>query len=431
MASELCSRPDVPIIRARRPTAATFDLERHGVAASVAGYWPVVQATLRNLALERHGTPLYVYDADCIRETFARFRAAFTYPGTSFHYAIVCNKNQHIVRLLADAGAGIHANTPGDAFAALKIGVPPSRIVYSGTNLNTADMRFLTERGIAVNVDSLDQLRQFARLGAAREVGLRLLIDPVERPNRIGVAREELEAALQIASRKELLITGLHMYAGTNTRRKSRFTECLAALVSASEALPDLRWLNLGGGFGIDYEDAGHELALVQLGGDVSVQMTELSKSRVRSIGMVVEPGRYLVGRSGSLYVTVVSVKERGGRRYVGVDSTVGNLVVPSVYHMRHRIECVSACAAPLEVPTDVCGNTTHSRDFLGRDLRLPPLAPGDVLRVADVGAYGYAMSSHFLNRPRPAEVVIDRGQAHLTTRRETFEDLLTTQVMP
>jgi diaminopimelate decarboxylase len=115
----------------------------------------------------------------------------------------------------------------------------------------------------------------------------------------------------------------------------------------------------------------------------------------------------------------------------VGVDSTVGNIVVPSVYHPYHRIEAVGPRGEALEVPTDVCGNTTHSRDFLGRDLRLPPLEPGDLLAMHDVGAYGYAMSSHFLNRPRPAEVVLDGDEVVLTTRREGFQDLLTTWVMP
>jgi diaminopimelate decarboxylase len=115
----------------------------------------------------------------------------------------------------------------------------------------------------------------------------------------------------------------------------------------------------------------------------------------------------------------------------VGVDSTVGNLVVPSVYHMRHRVEALSPRGPELDVPTDLCGNTTHSRDFLGRNLRLPELQPGDVLRICDVGAYGYAMSSHFLNRPRPAEVFIDGSTVQLTTRRETFADLLATQAAP
>ena len=148
-----------------------------------------------------------------------------------------------------------------------------------------------------------------------------------------------------------------------------------------------------------------------------------------RRVRLLLEPGRTVVAAAGTLLVTVVSVKERGGRRYVGVDSTVGNIVVESVYHPFHRIEAVAPRGGDLDIPTDVCGNTTHSRDFLARSSRLPALRPGDLLALRDVGAYGYAMSSHFLNRPRPAEVVVDGGETYLTTRRETFDDLLATRV--
>ena len=148
-----------------------------------------------------------------------------------------------------------------------------------------------------------------------------------------------------------------------------------------------------------------------------------------KRIRLVLEPGRILTAAAGCLLTRVVSVKARGGRRYVGVDTTVGNIVVESVYHAYHRIEAVSPRGPLLDVPTDVCGNTTHTRDYVGRSCLLPEVIPGDLLLLRDVGAYGYAMSSHFLNRPRPAEVVLHHGIAHLTTRRETFEDLVATHV--
>ena len=143
----------------------------------------------------------------------------------------------------------------------------------------------------------------------------------------------------------------------------------------------------------------------------------------------MLEPGRILVAGAGSLLTTVVSTKERGGRRYIGVDSTIASIAVESVYYAHHRIEALHPRGEPLAVPTDVCGNTTHSRDFLARAVRLPELRPGDLLALRDVGAYGYAAASHFLNRPRPAEIVVDGDEAVLTTRRESLDDLLTTQV--
>jgi len=377
----------------------------------------------------RYGSPLYVYDAQAVRDAFCRFRAAFPYQPTECHYAIVCNKNAYLVRLLQALDAGIHANTPGDAYAALAIGVPADRIVYSGTNLTRPDFDYLIANGIRLNLDSLDQLRDLARQGGAREAGLRLLIDDEDRPNRIGVTPAELEAAVGIARNGSLRLTGLHMYSGTNTLRASRFLAGLDRLIAASARLPDLEYVDLGGGFGVAYRHGQPPLDLQRIGAEVTLRMEALSAERGRRVRLLLEPGRTVVATAGTLLVTVVSVKERGGRRYVGVDSTVGNIVVESVYHPFHRIEAVAPRGGDLDIPTDVCGNTTHSRDFLARSSRLPTLHPGDLLALRDVGAYGYAMSSHFLNRPRPAEVVVDGGETYLTTRRETFDDLLATRV--
>lgn len=376
--------------------------------------------------ITRFGSPLYVYDAAGVRDAYGRFRHAFRHhPRTAVHYAIVCNKNRYLVGMLGALGAGIHANTPGDAYAALDAGIPSERIVYSGTNLDAADLQFLIDRGIRMNLDSLDQLRDAISTGVHIEaVGLRVLIDEPHRGNRIGITRDELPEALAIAKASGTRICGLHMYAGTNTRRAGRFLECLDRLIEASRLLPHLSFIDIGGGFGITYDDREAELDLESLGRETAARLRALG-----DITLVCEPGRSLVGPFGVLLMKVVSVKERGGRRYVGVDSTVGNVVVPSVYHTHHRIEALHDSGPLLDIPTDVCGNTTHSRDFLGRALRLPRVTRGDILVLRDVGAYGYAMSSHFLNRPRPAEVVLDEGVAHLTTRRETFDDLVATQV--
>lgn len=375
------------------------------------------------------GSPLYVYDADAIEEAFRRFRAAFAYAPVDYHYAIVCNKNHYIVSLLYMSGCGVHANTPGDAYAALRAGVPGPRILYSGTNLSAADFDWLLERNVRVNLDSLDQLRDFAARKPTSDVGLRVLIDDARSRNRIGVTVAEVPPALEICRSAGIRLAGLHMYAGTNTLRAARFGTCLDRLLECARLVPDLEYVDVGGGFGVAYEDGSKPFPLREVGAEISRRMEHLSTSVGKRIRLVLEPGRILVAEAGRLLTTVISVKERGGRRYVGVDTTVGNIVVESVYHASHRIEAVAPRGPLLEEPTDVCGNTTHSRDFVARSCRLPHVAAGDLLMLRDVGAYGYAMSSHFLNRPRPAEIVVHRGQVHLTTRRETFDDLVATQL--
>src|SRR4051795_9591318 len=140
------------------------------------------------------GSPLYVDDLEEVERRYRRFAAAFPYEPTVFHYAIVCNKNHAIVRRLHDLGAGVHANTPGDAFAALAAGVPAEQIVYSGTNLTADDLQFLFERGIALNVDSLDQVRDVAGRTVRPRLGVRVLIDDGSKRNRIGLAPHEVAA---------------------------------------------------------------------------------------------------------------------------------------------------------------------------------------------------------------------------------------------
>lgn len=203
--------------------------------------------------LSRFASPLYVYDLQVLEAAYRRFTAAFPYKPTHCHYAIVCNKNPLIVRRLHELGAGVHANTPGDAFCAIAAGVPPEAVVYSGTNLTAEDLSFLIEAGVGLNLDSLDQLRDLVSRRVGGHVGLRLLIDDAERGNRIGVAPEELPTAVSIARAGGVRLVGLHLYAGTNSRRVQRFVDCLDRVARASDLLPDIEYVDLGGGFGISY----------------------------------------------------------------------------------------------------------------------------------------------------------------------------------
>jgi diaminopimelate decarboxylase len=125
----------------------------------------------------------------------------------------------------------------------------------------------------------------------------------------------------------------------------------------------------------------------------------------------------------------VVSVKWQGDRQLVGVDTTVANLSVPSVHGGYREITALEPRRGSQTYTTDVCGNTTYSRDYLARNCQLPKLAPENTLAILDVGAYGYAMSSHFLHRPRPAEVLLQAGQHRLIRRREGYHSLILNQI--
>jgi diaminopimelate decarboxylase len=377
---------------------------------------------------ERFGTPLFVYDAATVRETYRRIRAAIRHQPSRVHYAAVCNPNLQLLRVLRDEGAGLHANTPGDVYCGLRAGYAAEDIVFSGSNLGPDDVDYLVTAGVHVNVDSLDDLRLVCARAPGRPVGLRIHLEDVLPESRIGLREPELEGALAIARAFRSPITDLHVYCGTHGQKLGLWAEAVRRLAAIAQRIPDLRCLNLGGGFGYDYRDPeGRPFPFEALAGVAEEAVGALASRLARPIALRAEPGRALVAGAGVLLTRIRSTKAGKSVRYVGVDTTVSNFTSPVVHGPHRRV--VAPTARGAEAPTTVCGCTTYSRDFVARDVALPELAVGDLLAVLDVGAYGYCMASHFLNRPKPAEVFVDRGVARLVTRRETFADLVRAQL--
>jgi diaminopimelate decarboxylase len=375
----------------------------------------------------RYGTPLFVYDAEVVRATYRSVRAAFRYEPTRVHYAAVCNPNIHLLRVLREEGAGLHANTPGDVYCGLRAGFSAAEIVFSGSNLGDEDLDYLIGANVRVNIDSLDDLERAIERGPGRSFGLRVHVDGALPESRMGLREGEVGLALAAARAVGCRLTALHVYCGTHGRELDRYGAALARLVKLAGELPDLDCVNLGGGFGYDYHDQ-QPFPFAELAAAAEASLAALSGRFDRPITLRVEPGRALVAGAGVLLTRVRSVKPGRGRRYVGVDTTTANFTSPAVHGAHRRVVSV-APRPPAETVSDVCGNTTYSRDFVAKDAPLPAVRVGDLLAILDTGAYGYCMGGHFLNRPRPAEVLIDHGQARLVTRRESFADLVALQV--
>ena len=384
--------------------------------------------------LEKYGSPLYVYESDRLHQTIDRITQSIPYPRTQFHFASVTNGNVSLMQIFHACGWKLHANTPGDVYLGLKAGYSPNEIVYSGSNLNAVEMRLLLTGGVrTLNLDSLSQLSLCCEIYqdlrtsiAAPKLGLRLNLPEITGESRIGVHPDEFEDAIAIANSVKIKLSGLHFYRGTGTNATAAFTSVIETVLATGKLLPDWEYLDFGGGFGYPYNKNIAGFHWSEFGAELTQQLLKIDKE----IKLIIEPGRAAIAGCATLLSQVVSVKWQGEKQIVGVDTTVANLSVPSV-HGGYR-EIVTWNGLNLEQPlhpTDVCGNTTYSRDYLGRNCQLPRLQIGDIIAILDVGAYGYAMSSHFLHRPRPAEVLLENGKHRLIRRREDYSILLENQV--
>jgi diaminopimelate decarboxylase len=405
--------------------------------------------------LDIYGSPLYVYDGDKLRQTIKKITTSVAYDKTQFRFASVTNGNVSLLKIFKDCGWGLHANTPGDVYLGLQAGFSPEKIVYSGSNLNWDEMLGVLEWGVRTfNLDSVSQLELFCQVygfwnneprraqRTRREeeireeeireeeirkvkLGLRLNFPELTGDSRIGVRPSEFGKARSIVRDAGLKISGLHFYRGTGTNATCAFTQAIDTVFNIARELPDYSYLDFGGGFGYPYRHSGVAFDWELFG----TELTRCIEKLDIPIELVIEPGRAAIAGCATLLAKVVSVKWQSEKQIVGVDTTVANLSVPSVHGGYREIVCLSSTCSDL-YQTDVCGNTTYSRDYLGKNCLLPALNINDIIAILDVGAYGYAISSHFLHRPRPAEVLLENGNHRLIRKREDYSVLLANQIL-
>ncbi|MGJ5631572.1 diaminopimelate decarboxylase family protein [Nostoc sp. CALU 1950] len=383
--------------------------------------------------LSIYGSPLYVYNGDRLGETIERITKAVSYPRTQFRFASVTNGNIALLKIFRSFGWGLHANTPGDIYLGLQAGFDPSQIVYSGSNLNQAEMLQVLNWGVTtLNLDSLAQLQLCCEVLSKRReksirLGLRLNLPEITGDSRIGVRPEEFGDAIALTAEFGLKLSGLHFYRGTGTNATVAFTQVIDTVIATAQQLPDWEYLDFGGGFGYPYHHNKAAFDWEIFGAELTERITRLG----REIDLVIEPGRSAIAECATLLAQVVSVKWQGEKQIVGVDTTVANLSVPSVHGGYREIVTWKQADNPHSLfTTDICGNTTYSRDYLGKNCQLPAIEIGDIVAILDVGAYGYAMSSHFLHRPKPAEVLLENDKHRLIRKREDYSVLLTNQLI-
>jgi diaminopimelate decarboxylase len=385
------------------------------------------------------GTPLHVYSAADIRARYLRLDAAFGAYPHRLHYAIKANATLGVVRLLRELGARADANSGGEIDVALRAGFVPSEIVFTGVGKTPAELERAVALGLdAINaespgeVDRIDAIAQ--RRGSRARVAIRInpSVDAESHPHistglpatKFGVSIDLAKSMIHdLARRPALDLVGLHMHVGSQVTKAGPFARAAATVVALARELEGagraLERLDLGGGLGIAYEPGQTVLSPEAYAAEL------LAVVQPTGLALVVEPGRALVGPAGVLLTAVVDLKPKpGGGWFVIVDAGMTDLARPALYGAWHRIEPVRPRAgAPIRA--DIVGPVCETTDTLGFDRTLPPVEVGDLLAIADTGAYGAVMASNYNRRPLSAEVLVDSGRARVIRRRQTIDDML------
>ena len=409
--------------------------------------------------VSEYETPLYVYSLRAIESQFDRLANAFGVsgePGVSttplIAYATKANSNLAILRALANRGSGFDIVSVGELTRLSEIDADPKTILFSGVGKRPDEITSAIEYGVlAFNLESLAEAELMNDIGrdlnAAVPVAIRInpeldvqtaheYIATGRKENKFGLNHGAAETLMErLSNLAHLRPIGLHAHIGSQIldpeihANAARVLESFAA--QFTERGFDLQLLNIGGGFGIDYEKGESHLEVEKVAEKV-LPFAKRLKAR-----LVIEPGRFIAGPSGALLTKALSIKHGSVKSFVIVDAAMTDLLRPSLYNATHRIVPVKTVGAPNasdqeEKVFDVVGPVCETGDFLGRDCRLPAnLQTGDLLAVLDAGAYGMVMTSNYNTRPRPAEVLIHEGESHIIREREMLEDLLSFDEIP
>ena len=392
-----------------------------------------------------HGSPLYVYSGDGIRDDYRRFAAAVAPVDGSVHFALKANSALGVIGLLAQHGAGADIVSGGEMARALAAGIPAEKIVFSGVGKSAEEIGAALDAGIGqINAESPQEVEAISQIAAARgvqaPVALRVNVDVApkthakistgQRSTKFGVSTSQNEAAdlyRKMAADPHIRPAGLAVHIGSQIIDLGPFERAYSALLSFGTALRDegleVPVLDLGGGIGVDYQD-GTPTDFTAYGELVSRLFAD------SGFRLGFEPGRSIVANNGVLLTRVIYVKDGDNKRFAIVDAAMNDLLRPTLYEAHHDIRPVGPEGA-IEGPADIVGPVCETGDYLGLDRMMPSLAAGDCLAVMSAGAYGAVMASSYNTRPPAGEVMVLDGDVHILRRRRDVAELLAEEIIP
>lgn len=410
-----------------------------------------------------HGTPLYVYSANTIRDHFTRLDAGLGEIDHLVCFAMKANSNLAVLNLLAKAGAGFDIVSGGELFRVVKAGGDPSKCTFAGVGKTRDEIVYALQQGVySFNVESEAEIRYInevaGELGVIAPVAVRLnpnvdakthaKISTGKSENKFGIEFDLIAAVYERTARdlKNVKLRGVQMHIGSQITSVDPFAQAVAKVVPLVQELKErfnLEFFSIGGGMGIVYKDSlasgspdwweekrrsGEPVPLT------IETYTEKLLPMLKTLGLkiLLEPGRFMVGNAGVLLTKVLYEKHGSVKTFKIVDAGMNDLIRPTLYEGHHDI-------VPLRQPSpdaikelvDVVGPICESGDFLAQNREIAPVKAGDLIAVMSAGAYGFVMASNYNTRPLPAEILVEGDKSHVVRKRQTLEDVIAGEIIP
>lgn len=387
-----------------------------------------------------YGSPLYVYNERILRERCREMKNLVKYPNFAVNYSAKANSNLHFLKIVREEGLVVDAMSLGEIAVEEAAGFDHDHIFFISNNVSREEMAAVIEKGILISVDSLAQLEMFGQLCPGGRICVRLntgvgaghhaKVVTGGHETKFAVDPTLYDEMRAIIAKYELKLVGINQHIGSLFMDPEPYLQGIKNLLEVCKEFPGLEIIDFGGGFGIPYHkmEGQGRLDLVSLGQQLDEIFNDFVAEYGSQVQFKIEPGRYISAECCVLLGKAHAVKTVYENKYIGTDLGFNVLVRPMMYDSHHDIEIYreeGEDTGKMEV-VSIVGNICESGDIIAAKRELPQILQDDIIGVLDAGAYGYAMSSNYNNRLRPAEVLIQEdGSARLIRRRDTLEDLL------
>jgi len=395
------------------------------------------------------GTPLYLFDEFNLRNKCTELKAEFSqrYGDTTVIYAGKAFINRALALIFKEEGLGLDVVSAGELGIAQSVGFPPDKVYFHGNNKSAEEIRLALKWHIGrLVVDNFHELKLLGEIakesGYSPDILLRLSPGVDSHTHKYvatGVVDSKFgfplvsgeEAVAQVMSAPSLSLVGLHFHLGSLIFEAQPYQESIEFIISFAAKMKqkynfELRELNVGGGFAIQYTPDSPAPPISVYAEAIAAKV--ISKCRELKLTLprlVVEPGRAIVGQAGVALYKVGVVKDIPGVRcYVSVDGGMADNIRPALYGSRYEAVVANKMLEREARKVTIAGKFCESGDILVEGVNLPPVSAGDIIAIADCGAYCLPMASNYNASLKPAIILVKEGKAHLIRRRETLDDL-------
>ena len=391
--------------------------------------------SLQNIA-KKYDTPTYCYSYEQLKKNINNFKKNFKSFSPLVCFAIKSNTNVNLIRETKKLGLGADVVSIGELMIALKAGVNPKKIVFSGVGKKTNEISYAIDKKILlINAESESEIKEIERIAKFKrkkiKIGIRLnpntdartltQISTGKKENKFGVDKKTFFRLVKYCKKSKYLeLSCLSVHIGSQILNHKPYEKMLSVIDKIINfADHEFEFIDLGGGMGISYSDKDKKLNYIKY----NLAIKKFLKKRKSKI--IFEPGRSIIGNTGTLVTKIIYIKKSGKKDFIIIDAAMNDLMRPALYGAKHRILASQKTNKKSKTSYEFVGPICESTDKFSTVNNFQLLNENDIIAICDVGAYGMSLSSNYNLRPKLGELLIKGSKIRIIKKRQKYKDLI------